>query len=524
MDLIVPALGAIAGVGAWLLVVVQRRTTRRLVAEGDAMRAELEVVRATADAERRRIQTLLPEAAEAAWAARSLARAAARRDDEIAAQTAATLRREADGTARTAALTARVGELAADLDRASRASTIAGDRIVALETDLARSRVDAERNRIGAESAIAAARAEAAESARHAAEVRRQLADAAVALDEAHRSNGRLAQEATAAQDRQRSLEEDLERAAEALLQARELADEGRAAAGRLAAELDRVRHDADLRVAAALASIPTPPTPAPPPQPDARLVAQQAEIRDLEERLATLAAARNAEARRLGDRIASLERLHLEIGARDDRIVALESELKDSTEALESLRLETSHLDSRLRAAGVRLEEADRTVELAATLRSELAAARERVAVLESAVAGSARIGATEVEQLRAMLMAERERNVRLARRADLEPPLAMEAAVAAATRPLLGQIERLEAALASRPPRPPRGDDVTLIKGIGPKIAAILAAEGVTSIRQIAAFTAADISRIGALLPVYPGRIVADRWVEQARQLAVD
>ena len=62
---------------------------------------------------------------------------------------------------------------------------------------------------------------------------------------------------------------------------------------------------------------------------------------------------------------------------------------------------------------------------------------------------------------------------------------------------------------------------DDVTLIDGIGPKIAAILARIGVTSLHQIAAFTADDISRIGPLLPVYPGRIVHDAWVEQARRL---
>ncbi|HEX5630556.1 MAG TPA: helix-hairpin-helix domain-containing protein, partial [Acidimicrobiia bacterium] len=102
--------------------------------------------------------------------------------------------------------------------------------------------------------------------------------------------------------------------------------------------------------------------------------------------------------------------------------------------------------------------------------------------------------------------------------------PRMAMEAAVAAATRPLLGQIARLEAALAARPAAPPTPDDVTLVKGVGPKIAAILAAEGITSLRQIAAFTESDISRIGPLLPVYPGRIVADRWVEQARQLIAD
>ena len=50
---------------------------------------------------------------------------------------------------------------------------------------------------------------------------------------------------------------------------------------------------------------------------------------------------------------------------------------------------------------------------------------------------------------------------------------------------------------------------------------VAAILAANGITSLRQIAAFTAADIAEIGPLLPVYPQRITDDHWVDQARDL---
>ncbi|HEX5630652.1 MAG TPA: hypothetical protein VFY15_03260, partial [Acidimicrobiia bacterium] len=361
MDLIAPGLAALAGVGAWLLVVIQRRATRRLAEHRDALRSDLEAAHAAAAAERRRLQVLLPEAAEAAWAARALARDAARHRDALAAQAASSRLREVDQATRAEELAAKVRGLAAALDQASRSADIASARIVSLETDLARLVADAERNRAGTESAVAAARAEAAESARHAAEVRRQLADATAALEEAHRRNLVLGHEATAAAGRQRALEEELERAAAALQQSRRDADSGRVEALRLAAELDRVRHDADLRVAAALASIPSAPAPPPAPQPDARLVAQQAEIRDLEDRLATLAAARNAEARRLGERIASLERLHLEIGARDERIEALESELKDSTGALESLRLEASQLDTRLRSAVRRLEEAHR-------------------------------------------------------------------------------------------------------------------------------------------------------------------
>jgi predicted flap endonuclease-1-like 5' DNA nuclease len=120
-------------------------------------------------------------------------------------------------------------------------------------------------------------------------------------------------------------------------------------------------------------------------------------------------------------------------------------------------------------------------------------------------------------------MLSAERERNVRLVRRATLESAPGLAAAVAAATRPLQDTIARLEAQLAVPGVMPslPAPDDVELIRGIGPKIAALLARHGITTLRQIAAFTEEDVARIGPLLPVYAGRIADDDWIGQARRL---
>ncbi|KUO56586.1 MAG: hypothetical protein APF82_01550 [Sphingomonadales bacterium BRH_c42] len=64
--------------------------------------------------------------------------------------------------------------------------------------------------------------------------------------------------------------------------------------------------------------------------------------------------------------------------------------------------------------------------------------------------------------------------------------------------------------------------GDDLTRIKGLGPKIAAILHAQGVTTYRQIAAWDQAEVARIDALLGRFSGRIGRDAWVEQAQMLA--
>lgn len=63
---------------------------------------------------------------------------------------------------------------------------------------------------------------------------------------------------------------------------------------------------------------------------------------------------------------------------------------------------------------------------------------------------------------------------------------------------------------------------DDLTRIKGLGPKIAALLGELGVTTFAQIAAWSPEEIERIDAKLGRFSGRIVRDQWVEQAKLLA--
>lgn len=63
---------------------------------------------------------------------------------------------------------------------------------------------------------------------------------------------------------------------------------------------------------------------------------------------------------------------------------------------------------------------------------------------------------------------------------------------------------------------------DDLGRIKGVGPKLVALLSELGVTSYAQIAAWSDADIERIDAQLGRFAGRITRDQWVGQARLLA--
>lgn len=89
-------------------------------------------------------------------------------------------------------------------------------------------------------------------------------------------------------------------------------------------------------------------------------------------------------------------------------------------------------------------------------------------------------------------------------------------EVAVAAAAEQARVEAEEARSAAA------PAGDDLTRIKGLGPKLAATLAELGVTRFDQIAGWTDADIDRIDAQLGRFQGRIRRDSWVEQACFLA--
>ncbi len=65
-----------------------------------------------------------------------------------------------------------------------------------------------------------------------------------------------------------------------------------------------------------------------------------------------------------------------------------------------------------------------------------------------------------------------------------------------------------------------PEIADDIGLISGIGDTIAEKLAAEGVKSLTQIAAWTAEDIEDYNDKLSL-GGRIEREEWVEQAKEL---
>lgn len=272
------------------------------------------------------------------------------------------------------------------------------------------------------------------------------------------------------------------------------------------------------------------------------RLVSSEARRRDLEDRLASLNSVRASEQRTAAERIAGLERLHLQIGDREERIGELEIELKHASEARDEALEEAARLEVEILALKNELKEMQDRLSLVESDAAELAAARLRITELERQIAGSSGLQA-EVDRLRKSLDAERARADRIGRRVtegSTDSTYAMwdrvvrervEAAVARDTARLSEQVEHLRLVVAEKEERlraltdgaaddgPREIPDVTAIKGIGRVIAGILAEHGITTVADVAALTEADIDRLGEVMPVYPGRIRDDDWVGQAR-----
>ncbi|WP_294320415.1 hypothetical protein [uncultured Sphingomonas sp.] len=62
----------------------------------------------------------------------------------------------------------------------------------------------------------------------------------------------------------------------------------------------------------------------------------------------------------------------------------------------------------------------------------------------------------------------------------------------------------------------------DLTRLKGLGPKVAAMLIEQGVPDIATLATLDAARADAVAAQLGMFAPRMTKDRWVEQARFLA--
>jgi len=64
--------------------------------------------------------------------------------------------------------------------------------------------------------------------------------------------------------------------------------------------------------------------------------------------------------------------------------------------------------------------------------------------------------------------------------------------------------------------------GDDLKMVKGVGPKLEIMLNELGFYHFDQIAGWSAAEVAWVNDNLTGFKGRVSRDNWVEQARKLA--
>ncbi|MEZ4588458.1 MAG: hypothetical protein R2909_18930 [Gemmatimonadales bacterium] len=259
---------------------------------------------------------------------------------------------------------------------------------------------------------------------------------------------------------------------------------------------------------------------------------------------------------RRLEDREALLRAVLYERDEAVRRLAELERELAAEAEALEGESARRQRAESRVVALESQAAQADRRAAAAirerdaaraassraeleiATVRNELRERDRRFRVLAEENARQLREMENRVVELEAEMLASSailaDGDFLVTNGAssipepgypsDDEPA---EPALAATTEPPSAPIAPppplAEPAEEPQPAESPVADpdDLTLIKGIGPVLAARLRERGVTRLEQVAAWTEDDIEEIGRALGAFPDRIRRDRWVEGAREL---
>jgi predicted flap endonuclease-1-like 5' DNA nuclease len=165
-----------------------------------------------------------------------------------------------------------------------------------------------------------------------------------------------------------------------------------------------------------------------------------------------------------------------------------------DPGAGIAKLRME---LDEAVRAASTR------ETELRATLNQRDARIRE----LETSAAGhDARI--KQIQTSSAEQISSRDARIR-----ELETALS-------ARDERIAKLEQEVKAVLSQQGEP--GDDLKLIRGIGPAFERELRRLGIRAFAQIAAWTPEDIDTIGPKIKAKPERIRRENWVESAAELA--
>ncbi|QJU57967.1 hypothetical protein HL653_09315 [Sphingomonas sp. AP4-R1] len=104
----------------------------------------------------------------------------------------------------------------------------------------------------------------------------------------------------------------------------------------------------------------------------------------------------------------------------------------------------------------------------------------------------------------------------------APIEEGHGVDSEITAAIEDVVDQFIGIDAHPSGQTATKGAGDTLTTLKGLGPKAESRLHELGVTRFDQIAAWTTDDVAAVDAQMGAFKGRIVRDKWVEQARLLA--
>lgn len=104
----------------------------------------------------------------------------------------------------------------------------------------------------------------------------------------------------------------------------------------------------------------------------------------------------------------------------------------------------------------------------------------------------------------------------------APAPPPLAGDSTPIVAAAPFDASPAAVAADLETALEVSAAADDLTQMKGVGPRLAVRLGELGLTRYAQIAALDPAEAAALDAQLGAFAGRLTRDRWIEQAGYLA--
>jgi len=105
---------------------------------------------------------------------------------------------------------------------------------------------------------------------------------------------------------------------------------------------------------------------------------------------------------------------------------------------------------------------------------------------------------------------------------KAPVEKAPVAKAPVAKPTPAKAAPTKKPAAAAKPKPAASTAPDNLLQLKGVGPKLVTLLSGLGITRFDQIAGWSDADIARVDPELGTFKGRIVRDKWIEQAGYLA--